>query len=41
MAAAAAAAATATAVTGIAHRAIDSSGLRLTTDREGRQVGQH
>ena len=25
----------------VRHRAIDSSGLRLTTDREGRQVGQH
>ena len=26
---------------GVRHRAIDSSELRLTTDREGRQVGQH
>ena len=25
----------------VRHRAIDSSELRLTTDREGRQVGQH
>jgi len=25
----------------VQHRAIDSSELRLTTDREGRQVGQH
>ena len=27
--------------TSAVHRAIDSSELRLTTDREGRQVGQH